>query len=35
MLKPIMQEYCDNVDGSYVEERNCTIIWNYKNAEEE
>lgn len=30
-----MQEYCDNVDGSYVEERNSTIVWNYKNTEEE
>lgn len=30
-----MQEYCDNVDGSCVEERNSTIVWNYKNAEQE
>lgn len=28
-----MQEYCDNVDGSTVETRNSTIVWNYKNAE--
>jgi trehalose-6-phosphatase len=30
-----MKEYSDNVDGSCVEERNSTIVWNYKNAEEE
>ena len=30
-----MQEYCDNVDGSYVEERSSTIVWNYKNTEDE
>jgi len=35
ILKKIMQEYCDNVDGSCVEERNSTIVWNYKNVEEE
>jgi trehalose 6-phosphate synthase/phosphatase len=33
ILKRVMQEYCDNVDGSCVEERNSTIVWNYKNAE--
>ena len=35
ILKKLMQEYCDNVDGSCVEERSSTIVWNYKNVEEE
>ena len=30
-----MEEYCDNIDGTVVEERSCTVVWNYKNAEEE
>jgi trehalose-6-phosphatase len=30
-----MVQYCDNIDGSFVEERSTTIVWNYKNAEEE
>lgn len=33
ILHTVMQEYCDNVDGSTVETRNSTIVWNYKNAE--
>ena len=35
ILAAVMQEYCDNVDGSIVETRNSTIVWNYKNAESE
>ena len=31
----IMKYYVDNVDGSYVEERESTLVWNYKNADEE
>ena len=30
-----MAEYCANIDGSIIEERSCSIIWNYKNTEEE
>ena len=30
-----MQQYVDNIDGSFIEERQSTIEWNYKNAEEE
>lgn len=30
-----MQTYTDNVDGSVVEERESTLVWNHKNAEEE
>ena len=30
-----MDQYCENIDGAVVEESNCTIVWNYKNAEEE
>ncbi len=35
ILKQIMQQYVDNIDGSFIEERQSTIEWNYKNAEEE
>ena len=30
-----MLAYTENVDGSAVEERESTLVWNYKNAEEE
>ena len=30
-----MEEYCLNIDGTNVDERSCTVVWNYKNAEEE
>ena len=31
----IMMTYTENVDGAVVEERDSTLVWNYKNAEEE
>jgi len=31
----LMLMYTENVDGSIVEERESTLVWNYKNAEEE
>jgi trehalose-6-phosphatase len=31
----IMRTYTENVDGAVVEERESTLVWNYKNAEEE
>ena len=31
----IMMTYTENVDGSVVEERDSTLVWNHKNAEEE
>jgi trehalose-6-phosphatase len=34
-IRSIMEEYCENIEGTLVEERSCTVIWNYKNAEEE
>ena len=34
-VKKIMQTYTENVDGSIVEERESTLVWNHKNAEEE
>lgn len=34
-VREIMAEYCENIDGAVVEERSCTVVWNYKNAEEE
>ena len=34
-IRQIMAEYCENIDGAIVEERSCTVVWNYKNAEEE
>ena len=30
-----MQGYTDNIDGSFIEERESCIIWNYKNTEQE
>ena len=32
-VKKIMQNYMENVDGSFVEQRDSCIAWNYKNAE--
>lgn len=34
-INEIMQMYTVNVDGAVVEERESTLVWNYKNAEEE
>jgi trehalose-6-phosphatase len=34
-VKKIMKSYSDNIDGSFVEERESYIQWNYKNAENE
>ena len=34
-IRQIMEEYCENIDGTVVEERSCTVVWNYKNAENE
>ena len=34
-LNDLMQVYTQNVDGSIVEDRESTLVWNYKNAEEE
>lgn len=30
-----MNSYSDNIDGSFVEERESYIQWNYKNSENE
>lgn len=30
-----MMTYTENVDGAVVEERDSTLVWNHKNAEEE
>jgi trehalose 6-phosphate synthase/phosphatase len=35
LVQEIMMNYTENVDGSFVEERESTLVWNYKNAEEE
>lgn len=34
-IRQIMAEYCENIDGAVIEERTCTIVWSYKNTEEE
>ena len=34
-IRLIMAQYCANIDGSTIEERSCSIIWDYKNTEEE
>ena len=31
----VMRTYTENVDGAAVEESESTLVWNYKNAEEE
>jgi trehalose-6-phosphatase len=31
----VMMTYTENVDGAVVEERDSTLVWNHKNAEEE
>lgn len=28
-----MKRYVDKTEGSYIEEKESTIIWNYKNTE--
>ena len=34
-IHKIMSKYCQNIDGAVVEECSCTVVWNYKNTEEE
>ena len=34
-VRLIMKQYKDKTDGSYIEEKESTIIWNHKNAEYE
>lgn len=34
-VRKIMQGYAENIDGSFIEERESCILWNYKNAEPE
>ena len=28
-----MEDYCENIDGATVEERSCSILWNYRLAD--
>lgn len=34
-IRSIMSTYCENIDGSIIETRSSTLVWNYKNTEEE
>lgn len=34
-VKKIMEAYADNIDGSFIEQRQSCILFNYKNAEAE
>ena len=34
-VKKIMRTYSENIDGSFIEERQSCVIWNYRNAETE
>ena len=34
-VREIMNIYTENVDGSTVEERESTLVWNFKNSDEE
>lgn len=35
ILRKIFDQYCENIEGTVVEERESSITWNYKNAAEE
>ena len=28
-----MEDYCENIDGASVEERSCSIVWNYRGSD--
>ena len=32
-IRAILEDYCDNIDGATVEERSCSIVWNYRVAD--
>ena len=32
-IRTIMEDYCENIDGATVEERSCSIVWNYRLAD--
>ena len=34
-IRAIMEDYCDNIDGATVEERSCSIVWNYRVADDD
>ena len=34
-IRTIMEDYCDNIDGATVEERSCSIVWNYRVADDD
>ena len=34
-MKKILKAYSDNIDGSFIEDRESCLLWNYKNAETE
>ena len=34
-VRTIMEDYCDNIDGATVEERSCSIVWNYRVADDD
>jgi len=34
-IRAIMEDYCDNIDGATVEERSCSIVWNYRIADDD
>ena len=33
-IRTIMEDYCENIDGATVEERSCSIVWNYRVADD-
>jgi trehalose-6-phosphatase len=35
VLRKMFDQYCENIEGTVVEERESSITWNYKNAAEE
>lgn len=33
MVLPILKVYADSTDGSYTEEKESALVWNYSNAD--
>lgn len=34
-IEPLLQEYVDRCSGSMLEEKRCSLVWHYRNAEED
>lgn len=34
-IEPLLEEYVDRCSGSMIEEKRCSLVWHYRNAEED